>query len=299
MTSPESGFPKPKEQIPSPPGSGIEKMEFDVGEATEKNENDPERKNEDAYFCLRRKNAFAVFDGMGGHAAGEIASQIARDDCQRKFEESPRALSETEMMKMISDASDHIYTEAKKDPDLRGMGTTASVVQIVKTHEGKKKAMIANVGDSRVYIQRASGALEQATIDDSWMKSVLESTGRGKEVRKFQLKLSNAASNEELSEEEQKFWKYRNWIVNALGGEVCEPKIYSVDINEGDTIIITSDGIHDILTDEEISEIVKGSGDAQSKAMRLVQASVEKNRQKGFRHKERGDDKTALVIKPL
>jgi len=291
--SPESPSPTPHEHAPPPPTAKIEVLE--TGEATRPR--NKEHPNEDAFLAVPDRGFFAVFDGMGGHAAGEVASGLARDYCLKKLRGASPALSGNEIKGMVKSANQTIYETSKSDPDLKGMGTTATITQIQNLESGKKRAIIAQVGDSRVYVKRAGGGLEQVTIDDSWMRNFLETTVRSNEIIEKQLKLSRITSREELSEEEQKFWAYRNWITNALGEEGCEPTIYTVELNAGDIIILTTDGIHDVLTDAEIEEIAAGSGSTQSKAESLVQTAFQKTEQGVFRAKEKGDDATALVIK--
>ena len=301
MSSPESGFPKPKEQAPPPPAAKIEEIRFEAGVAVR------EKHKQDAYFLQPEVGAFAVFDGVSDPDGGDIASRAARDYISSKLL-GLQTTDENEIKEKIKDilvgSSSFIEEEAKKNFTF-GMATTASLVKIFRLQEGKKRAVIANVGDSRVYILRPNGTLEQITIDDSAANSILTGAGISeKEIRDLQSKFNNAVGKNDLSEGEMGSWKMRNIISKALGSEKCEPSIYTVDLNEGDVILLSTDGLHDNLTDSRtdgeipsIQDILSQNLSAQEMANALLEAAYKRSELGGFRGKP--DDITAVVVTPL
>jgi serine/threonine protein phosphatase PrpC len=178
------------------------------------------------------------------------------------------------------------------------MGTTASVVKIWEGSQGEKKAVIGNVGDSRFYIRHTNGSLEQVTLDDNTIREMLaKQTISLTEARALQNKLSNATDLSTLTPQEKSLFENRNSISQALGHN-ASPRIHVVDVRVGDKLIITSDGIHDNLTDTEISKIVAQSPDNQKAVENLIEAAKRRSRDtKHLRFKP--DDMSAVIAEIL
>ena len=222
-------------------------MVFKVGAKTDKGlirEN-----NEDAFYVDAKKGIFIVADGMGGHSAGEVASQMAVEEIKKYLNTEENKFSQI-LKQAIIEANKAIYEKAEEDPNLEGMGTTI-VVAIVNN----KNLHIAHVGDSRAYILTKEG-LKQITEDHSlineWVKE-------GK-----------------ITLDEARFHPMRNVITRALGVE----KEVEVEINtipyQGEPILLCTDGLTDMLEDKEIEEIIKNNPDPEQACEALIKEANEK-----------------------
>ena len=208
--------------------------------------------NEDAFYVDVKKGIFIVADGMGGHNAGEVASQMAVDEI-KKYLNSQEINNLSQILKQaIIKANEAIYEKAEKDPNLEGMGTTV-VVAIINNKN--KNLHIAHVGDSRAYILTKKG-LKQITDDHSlvneWVKE-------GK-----------------ITLEEARFHPMRNVITRALGVK----KEVEVEINtipyQGESILLCTDGLTDMLEDKEIEEIIKNNPDPKEACKALIEEANKK-----------------------
>ncbi len=260
----------------------------------------PER-NEDAFINDAEKKIFAVLDGVGGHTAGEVASRENRNFILQKIEALAPDLTldqvKEEMAKILAEANQNSYKLVAENPTLHGMASTASLVKLLETQEDGLNAVIGNVGDSRVYVQSASGELRQITLDDNiYFSTVLRDEGE-EAARKEQKKFAELTDISSLTEAELKNYKNRNVITGAIGGATpdtaFEPHIYTVKLNNGDKIIITSDGVHDNLTDSEIQEIALNTPPEEI-SKKLAEAAQARSREGVDRSKK--DDITSVVI---
>ncbi len=195
--------------------------------------------NQDAYFTgeLSDGSAFVVVcDGMGGANAGNIASETAVKGISEYILKSYRTSMDTTdieklLINAISSANIQIYDMSLKRPELSGMGTTA-VVAVVK----QSNVVIAHVGDSRAYI--IGDGIIQLTRDHSVVQSLVES---GK-----------------LTQSEAKVHPKKNVITRALGAEenvVCDSDI--IDIQEGQTLLVCTDGLSNFVEASDILRIFK------------------------------------------
>ncbi|MBI4567593.1 MAG: Stp1/IreP family PP2C-type Ser/Thr phosphatase [Planctomycetes bacterium] len=219
----------------------------DVGQRREK--------NEDNFLVRQDRGLCVVTDGMGGHLAGEIASSIAvrtiEDLCEQWPGESPAALearqrADTEfLLNAISRANFQIYTKGASHEELREMGTT-----IVAGVFRDRYAVIASVGDSRVYRWRR-GRLTQLTDDHSWVGELL------------QKKL--------LSREEAMYHPLKNIITRALGmAEEVAIDYRVIDLESADIFLFCTDGLTDLVTDDELTDILASDLPLTEKADELV-----------------------------
>jgi PPM family protein phosphatase len=252
-------------------------------------------RNEDSILLVPGKKTAAIFDGMGGVAGGERASSLARHMVGSRLQTLPDGLTAPQLQsilaQILSGTNSAIYREGQADYDYRGMGTTATVVKLAdaQSRRGQQEAIIANVGDSRAYILRAGGrATEQITLDDAMQR---QRYGE-QEARRMQIETSYADDPDTV---ERGHIEGRRIITQALGQAHIEPRLEVVEVNPGDRFILTSDGVHDNLTDREIFAAVSQARTAQNAAERLVgQAQVRSKDNRHPRHKD--DDMSAIVM---
>jgi protein phosphatase len=199
------------------------------------------RRNEDNYVVA--PPLFAVADGMGGAQAGEVASRLAASALEGGDSDG---LSGPERIDaLIQEANRRIYDRASTDPTASGMGTTMTVALV----EGMVVA-IGHVGDSRAYLVRGE-QMEQLTDDHSLVNELLKS-GR-------------------LSEEEAHVHPQRSVITRAVG---TDPDVdvdgFTIEAEEGDVFLLCSDGLTDMVEDEEILELVHANRDDLDKAVKAL-----------------------------
>lgn len=192
-------------------------------------------------------NVFIVADGMGGHNAGDYASKCAVETVVREirgcFEKNPvRILS-----KAIRVANDQIRRKAREDESLYGMGTTI----VAATCLGKY-LQVANVGDSRLYI--INDKVRQITRDHSLVEEMIRMGGLDRE----------AARNH----------PDKNIITRAIGAkDTIEIDFFHEELKSGDIVLMCSDGLTNMLEDEEIGRILKSQGTIEERAEKLVEAA--------------------------
>lgn len=190
-------------------------------------------------------NVYIVADGMGGHRAGDYASKCTVETMVREirscFEKSPiRILS-----KAIRIANDQVRRKAREDESLFGMGTTV----VAATCLGKY-LQIANVGDSRLYI--INEEIRQITRDHSLVEEMVRMGGLDRE----------AARNH----------PDKNIITRAIGArDTIEIDFFHEELKSGDIVLMCSDGLTNMLEDEEIGRILKSQGTIEERAEKLVE----------------------------
>jgi PPM family protein phosphatase len=203
------------------------------------------RRNEDNYVVA--PPLFAVADGMGGAQAGEVASQLAASALEAGDSDAQEATKRID--ELIQEANRRIFDRASTDPSASGMGTTMTVALV----EGMTVA-IGHVGDSRAYLVRGEH-MEQLTDDHSLVNELVKS---GK-----------------LSEEEAQAHPQRSVITRAVG---TDPDVdvdgFTIEAEEGDILLICSDGLSDMVEDEEILELVHRNRDDLDKAVKALVAAA-------------------------
>ncbi|MBO6113967.1 MAG: Stp1/IreP family PP2C-type Ser/Thr phosphatase [Lachnospiraceae bacterium] len=189
-------------------------------------------------------NLYIVADGMGGHRAGDQASKmaidIAVDFIKRSTIENPIAVLKRAMIF----ANNEIYKTASRDPDLRGMGTTmvAAVCQ-------DDKLFVANIGDSRLYA--IGNDIKQITMDHSLVEEL---------IRDGKLERKKGRNHPE-----------KNIITKAMGSkEEVIPDFFEIDINPEDKYLLCSDGLSNMVEDDEIRDIVIDNEDLRDIAQALI-----------------------------
>lgn len=192
---------------------------------------------------------FAVADGMGGVSGGEFASRLALQTLADEYYGSTGSIP-ARLRESLRKANLRIYEEAEHNPQYHGMGTTVSAVAL----QGDC-AYIAQVGDSRVYMSRDNGTIWQITDDHSLV---------AEQVR-----------NGMLSEEEARTHALKNLITRAVGTkDSIEIDLFAVRLQEKDTLLICSDGLSNVVKDDEIGHTLK-SNTVQGAARVLVGRALE------------------------
>ena len=198
------------------------------------------------------KNVYIVADGMGGHQAGDYASKCTVETMVREikgcFEQSPiRILS-----RAIRIANDQVRRKAREDESLYGMGTTVVAATVLG-----KYLQVANVGDSRLYI--INEEVRQITRDHSLVEEMVRMGGLDRE----------AARNH----------PDKNIITRAIGArDTIEIDFFHEELKSGDLILMCSDGLTNMLEDEEIGRILKTPGTIEERAERLIDAANQNGR---------------------
>lgn len=211
----------------------------DAGKVRDLNEDRYLFVNEDDYVIL------VVADGMGGHNAGDIASTIAIDEIL-KYNLNGGFSEDTEkrLKECVDITNRKIYDYSINNPECHGMGTTLTIAVIIKD-----KVWIANVGDSRAYI--INEEIKKITVDHSYVEE-LKMMGR-------------------ITEEEAINHPNKNQITRAVGTEkAVETDIFTLTKKEEDVILLCTDGLTNMLRDEEILNTVKNSGTLQKAIDTLV-----------------------------
>jgi len=211
--------------------------------------------NEDCYFASDEMGLYLVADGMGGHAAGEIASHAAVQTIREfvtRAESDPdmtypfgvdHSLSGTEnmMLSAVKLANRFICRMAAQKLEISGMGTTIAGVKI---HKGQ--AVVFHVGDSRIYSVRRD-KLQQLTTDHSWVNEQLQ--------RRL------------ITEDEARRHRWRNVITRALGNKnAIEVDLKTVLMQDGDILLLCTDGLSGLLSDDVILETLSQQRDDPEQA---------------------------------
>jgi len=223
--------------------------------------------NQDSYYMDPDGRFFIVADGMGGHAGGQEASQIAIDAMKAYLNthwqdsiSSPKLLEEAFLK-----ANDAIMTDQQEHQERSDMGTTAVVVLF---RDEEEKVLCANMGDSRIYRLRGKD-LKQITEDQTWV--------------------AQAVRQNALTPEQARIHPWRHVLSQCLGRQdMGTVDIVWVNVKPGDRLLLCSDGLTEELPDEEITPLVV---DADSDWETVVQDLVEAAKEKGGR-----DNITVMVV---
>lgn len=197
------------------------------------------RENNEDSLLIREPYLFAVADGMGGYAAGEVASR----ETLKVFEVATHSLRHDDFSqapeKILSDAflkaNEHICTMASKNSAYNGMGTTLTALYL----PGNKTAYAAHIGDSRLYLYR-NNCLSQVTNDHSYVAGLL---AQGK-----------------ITDSEAFSHPQRNMLLQAIGAEnTIQTDIIQFALEAGDVLLLCTDGLSDMLRDKEIEKILQNN----------------------------------------
>ena len=208
-------------------------------------------------------NLYIVCDGMGGHKAGEYASRYTVERIVASVSRNVKTMPIPIIRDAIEKANEILVIESREDEEKRGMGTTV-VVAVVCDH----KLYVANVGDSRLYI--IGETIEQITRDHSYVEEM---------VRMGKMERDDAL-----------YHARKSAITRAVGvSERIEIDFFEMDLKETDTVLICSDGLSNMITDDGILQIVKSGSNTENIGRALIE---EANKNGGQ------DNITAIVLKP-
>ncbi|HXU03212.1 MAG TPA: Stp1/IreP family PP2C-type Ser/Thr phosphatase [Polyangia bacterium] len=207
-------------------------------------------------FKLGNKGAaLLVCDGMGGAAAGEVASQMAVDsiyDALAASEPQERDAFARLLRRAVQQANERIFIQSRDNQSERGMGTTCTVASLVDD-----TLVVAQIGDSRCYVLR-DGKLAQVTKDQSLAWQLIEAGA--------------------MTAEEAKAFEHANIILQALGvQERVEVVLSQVSLRRGDVTLLCSDGLHGPVADEEILAILIGEPNLQKAGEALIQKALDRD----------------------
>ncbi len=192
-------------------------------------------------------NVFIVADGMGGHNAGDYASKFTVETIVKEIENSFEVNPEKILSKAIETANERVIELSKENENFEGMGTTV----VAATCMGKY-LRVANVGDSRLYV--VGEKITQITRDHSLVEEMIRMGG--------------------IDRESARNHPDKNIITRAIGAtENIKIDFFNVELKQGDIVLMCSDGLTNMLEDEEIRMILNGQRDIVEKAEELVKAA--------------------------
>lgn len=225
--------------------------------------------NEDHYSCDASLGLFTVADGMGGHAAGEVASRLAVEAVVESFRRQAPTdpgldpdRAPQELRSAVSEANRRIVESIQSNSERRGMGTTLVILLVLED-----RAFIGHVGDSRAYLLR-DGRLRRLTADHSWVYD---------QVRAGLLSDSDAHRH-----------PLRNIVTRALGSSPqVTTDVAEEPVRAGDVFLLCSDGLTSMLQDDEIETSLSRNGnDPESACRKLIEAANSRG----------GEDNTTVVV---
>jgi protein phosphatase len=205
-------------------------------------------------------NLFVVADGMGGHNAGDFASKYTVQQLVTSIESNQETNPIKIMRQSIEAANKELITKSYENSELAGMGTTLVAATVVNDY-----IYVANIGDSRLYI--INNGIKQITKDHSLVEEMIRLG--------------------EIDREDARNHPDKNIITRAIGaGEEIAVDFFEMKLEQGDTILMCSDGLTNMIEDEEIREIIESQKTPEQKAEKLVQIA----------NKNGGKDNIAVII---
>lgn len=189
----------------------------------------------------------AVADGMGGHAAGDVASKVVIAALEHLDDDAPSGDMLQAMREAVFEGSEHLREVIRESPQLEGMGTTLTAILFA----GGRLAL-CHVGDSRAYLVR-DGQLSQITHDDTFVQTLIDD-GR-------------------ITAEEANSHPQRSLLLRALNGQEVEPDLSMREARDGDRYLLCSDGLSGVVSEETLAEALKDP-DPQSTADRLIELAL-------------------------
>jgi serine/threonine protein phosphatase PrpC len=201
--------------------------------------------NQDSVYAGPR--LLAVADGMGGHAAGDVASKVVIAALAHLDEDAPSGDMLQALREAVYEGSEHLREVIREAPQLEGMGTTLTAILFA----GGRLAL-CHVGDSRAYLQR-DGQMSQITHDDTFVQTLIDD-GR-------------------ITAEEANSHPQRSLLLRALNGQEVEPDLSMREARAGDRYLLCSDGLSGVVSEETLAEALKDP-DPQSTADRLIELAL-------------------------
>jgi PPM family protein phosphatase len=201
--------------------------------------------NQDSVYAGPR--LLAVADGMGGHAAGDVASKVVIAALEHLDDDAPSGDLLQALREAVFEGSEHLREVIRESPQLEGMGTTLTAILFA----GGRLAL-CHVGDSRAYLVR-DGQLSQITHDDTFVQTLIDD-GR-------------------ITAEEANSHPQRSLLLRALNGQEVEPDLSMREARAGDRYLLCSDGLSGVVSEETLAEALKDP-DPQSTADRLIELAL-------------------------
>jgi PPM family protein phosphatase len=202
--------------------------------------------NQDAVYAGPRLLALA--DGMGGHAAGEVASSLVISALAPLDEDDPGDDLLAELREATVDGNAAITRHVADAPDLEGMGTTLTAILFAGSRLG-----LVHIGDSRAY-QLRDGAFSQITKDDTFVQSLIDE-GR-------------------ITEEEAQTHPQRSLLLRAITGQDIDPSLTIREARAGDRFLLCSDGLSGVVSDETLADTLKAYHDPRECADRMIELAL-------------------------
>jgi serine/threonine protein phosphatase PrpC len=205
--------------------------------------------NQDSFRIVRELGLYMLADGMGGARGGARASTLAVDTVQAVLERSTHR-DAAALLGAVEEANDRVLAEASHDPNLEGMGTTIVAALETKAND----IAIASVGDSRAYVLHGT-ELRAVTQDQTWVQEV----GRGLGLDEASLRIH----------------PMRHVLTMAVGvGSAVRILYYAVELEPGDMLLLTTDGLHGVVPEPKIREILADSpASLEDRCQRLMTAA--------------------------
>ncbi len=190
-------------------------------------------------------NLLVVADGMGGHRAGEYASRLAVEVLKQELENSTDESPEAMIRNAITRANERVLDAARQDEKLSGMGTTLVVATVIE-----RTLYFANVGDSRLYL--VNDGIRQLSKDHSLVQEMVRLGG--------------------INREEAKYHPDKNIITRAIGAkDEVEIDFFEYRLKKEDIILMCTDGLSNMVEDEEILRVMKSSRDVVETVEQLIE----------------------------
>ncbi len=210
--------------------------------------------NQDYVFTADRPvgklpNLYLVADGMGGHKAGGFASKYAVETIVEEVNSNREDNVFSVLHQAIIEANSRIRRKASEDDSMTGMGTTLVAATVISD-----VLYVANVGDSRLYL--VNDEIKQITIDHSLVEEMVRMGG--------------------INREQARNHENKNIITRAIGAqETVNPDFFEVSLKKGDRIFMCTDGVSNMLTDEEIFEFLNENSSDEEKIEKIVAVANE------------------------
>lgn len=205
--------------------------------------------NQDYVYCKsdavgNLPNVFIVADGMGGHKAGDIASVTAVDAVLKSIEQSKKTDVISIMEEAVRNANKTLYEKSKSNEEWAGMGTTLVLATVVDS-----TIFVANIGDSRLYL--IDDGIHQITRDHSYVEEMV--------------------SIGEIDKSEARTHSKKNIITRAIGvEEETHADFFEVQFKKGDKLLMCSDGLTNMIEDNDILSVIAGNNDIESTVHKLI-----------------------------
>lgn len=212
-------------------------------------------RNEDSYYIDDERALFVLCDGMGGHKAGNVASQMAVEEISKEYQVTDYTQVRKALQKAVHKANNAIWQAGNRNIDYRDMGTTA-VIAVISMVDETLKLSVANVGDSRLYVVR-DDSIRQVTVDHTVSE---------------QMRMQGI-----ITLEESLHSPFSHVLTRALGTHSeIEADIFEEDLFKDDLIIMCSDGLSDMLNNQEILEISRQEKDVDRLSQMYLRSALEK-----------------------